>query len=91
MKLKTWLLAGRGRTVALSRHLGVSKGRVSQMADSGVPPKYMLSVRDFTGGEVTVESLVQDRTPSTSDLLTQPTNGVAALAPPAPTSEVSHG
>ncbi|MBV7428072.1 MULTISPECIES: YdaS family helix-turn-helix protein [unclassified Acidovorax] len=63
MKLKTWLSAERGRTVALARHLGVSKGRISQMADGGVPPKYMLSVRDFTNAEVSVESLVQDRTP----------------------------
>lgn len=63
MKLKTWLLAERGRTVALARHLGVSKGRISQMAESGVPPKHMLSVRDFTIAEVSVESLVQDRTP----------------------------
>ena len=75
MKLKTWLLAERGRTVALARHLGVSKGRVSHMAKSGVPPKYMLSIRDFTNAEVSVESLVQDRTP-------YPTNLPPGLEPP---------
>jgi len=63
MKLKSWLTAERGRTVALAKHLGVSKGRISQMADSGVPPKYMIAIRDFTAAEVSVESLVEDRTP----------------------------
>lgn len=64
MKLKIWLLAERGRTVSLARHLGVSKGRVSQMAEVGVPPKYMLAIRDFTKAEVSLESLVEDRTPT---------------------------
>ena len=64
MKLKVWLLAERGRTVSLARHLGVSKGRVSQMAKAGVPPKYMLAIQGFTKAEVSVESLVEDRTPA---------------------------
>lgn len=62
MELKTWLDAERGRATALAAHLHLSLGRISQMADDGVPPKYMLSVRDFTGGEVTLEALVQART-----------------------------
>jgi|GEM_PF-5578760 len=62
MNLKTWLEEERGRQKALAEHLGLTAGRVSQMADDGVPPKYMLSVRDFTGGAVSLESLVQDRT-----------------------------
>jgi hypothetical protein len=33
------------------------------MADDGVPPKYMLAVRDFTEGAVTLEEMVQARTP----------------------------
>lgn len=64
LKLKTWLDAERGRATALANHLGVTLSRVSQFADGGVPPKYMLAVRDFTGGEVTLDSLVQARTPA---------------------------
>lgn len=33
------------------------------MADDGVPPKYMFLVRDFSGGLVTLEDLVEARTP----------------------------
>jgi hypothetical protein len=60
--LKTWLDAERGRATALASHLKVTLSRISQMADDGVPPKYMLAVRDFTKGEVTLEALVQART-----------------------------
>ena len=64
MKLKTWLDAERGRYTALAAHLGISVGRASQLADQGVPTKFMLAVRDFTGGEVSLEELVEARTPS---------------------------
>lgn len=63
MNLKTWLKAKRGRSAALAAYLGLSRGRITQMADEGVPPGLMLKVRDFTGGEVPLESLVADRTP----------------------------
>lgn len=63
MELKKWLEAERGRFTALASHLDVTVGRVSQMADDGVPPKFMLSVRDYTGGEVTLEDMVTARTP----------------------------
>lgn len=63
MNLKQWLDAERGRYTALAVHLGVTVGRVSQMADDGVPPKFMLSVRDFADGAVSLEELVQARTP----------------------------
>lgn len=66
LKLKTWLDAERGRATALATHLGVTLSRVSQMADDGVPPKYMLIVREFTSGEVTLDSMVQERTPAPS-------------------------
>lgn len=71
MNLKTWLDKERGRQKALAAHLGLTAGRVSQMADDGVPTKYMLSVRDFTQGSVSLESLVQDRT---ADLDASPTS-----------------
>lgn len=66
LKLKTWLDAERGRATSLANHLGVSLSRVSQFADDGVPPKYMLAVRDFTNGAITLDSMVQERTPSPS-------------------------
>ena len=77
MNLKNWLEEERGRQKALAEHLGLTAGRVSQMADDGVPPKYMLSVRDFTGGSVSLESLVQDRT---TDAATAPARGEAQEA-----------
>lgn len=79
MNLETWLNEERGRQKALASHLGLTAGRVSQMADAGVPPKYMLAVRDFTGGAVTLESLVQDRTDTTESQ--EPTTA----------AELSHG
>ncbi len=63
MNLKSWLDAERGRYTALAVHLGVSGGRVSQIADDGVPTKYMLSVRDYTAGAVSLEEMVEARTP----------------------------
>jgi hypothetical protein len=64
MQLKTWLDAERGRYTALAEHLGVTVGRISQMADDGVPVKYMHDVRDFTDGIVSIEDLVAARTPA---------------------------
>ena len=66
MDLKTWLDQERGRYTALATHLGVTVGRVSQIADEGVPAKYMLAVRDFTRSEVQLESMVLARTPNAS-------------------------
>lgn len=61
MNLKTWLNGERGRYSALAAHLAISAGRMSQIADGGVPNKYMEAVRDFTDGEVTLESMVRER------------------------------
>lgn len=66
MNLKTWLEGERGRSKALAEALDVSPGRITQMADDGVPPKFMFAVRDFTNGEVTLEALVGARTPDKS-------------------------
>lgn len=63
MELKTWLDGERGRYAALAQHLGLTTGRISQMADDGVPVKYMQGVRDFTSGAVTLEDMVAARTP----------------------------
>lgn len=63
MNLKLWLDAERGRYTSLAKHLDVSVGRISQMADDGVPQKFMFQVRDFSDGAVTLEDLVEARTP----------------------------
>lgn len=70
MDLKAWLDEERGRYTALASHLGVSVGRISQIADDGVPTKFMFAVRDFTSGAVSLEEMVEARTP-------EPTKGVA--------------
>lgn len=61
--LKSWLDDERGRATALAEHLKLSLGRISQMACDGVPDKYKLRVREFTGGAVSLESMVGQRTP----------------------------
>lgn len=63
MNLKQWLDKERGRYAALAAHLGISASRMSQIAEDGVPDKYKLAVRDFTKRAVSLESLVQARTP----------------------------
>lgn len=40
---------------------------MSQMVNDGVPPKFMLAVRDFTRGEVSLEEMVTARTPVVKD------------------------
>lgn len=62
MKLKDWLTAERGRYTKLAEELGVSVGRISQIADDGVPVPYMEPVEKFTGGAVTVLDMVRDTT-----------------------------
>lgn len=83
MNLKTWLNEERGRYTALAAELGVSVGRISQMADDGVPPKYMLAVRAFTKDVVSLESLVQDRTTTSDEPIKKPhqspTHNIAAI------------
>lgn len=66
MNLKQWLDQERGRCTALAVHLDVSIGRISQMTDKGVPDKYKFAVRDFTRGSVSLESMVEARTPKAS-------------------------
>lgn len=61
MDLRTWLDTERGRHAALAAHLDLSPGRISQIADDGVPMKYMLAIRDFTKGEVSLEEMASQR------------------------------
>ncbi|MDR2333714.1 MAG: helix-turn-helix domain-containing protein [Burkholderiaceae bacterium] len=67
-KLQTWISGERGRAAALAAHLNVSRSRVSQMCEEGVPTRHMLAVRDFTNNDVTLEDMVISRTPRAIDL-----------------------
>jgi DNA-binding transcriptional regulator YdaS (Cro superfamily) len=61
MDLKTWLEPrGSGKALALAEHIGVSVSAVSQWKTNGVPLAHMKAVRDFTGGEVSLEEMVPD-------------------------------
>jgi hypothetical protein len=65
MRLKTWLDAERGRYGQLARALGVTRSRVSQIASDGVPKSYLIPIREFTGGAVSLEDmLTADRSPA---------------------------
>ena len=70
MELKTWLNQERGRAAALAAHLVLTPGRISQIADEGVPKKYMLRIRDFTGNAVTLECMAAPK-PATQPQTTQ--------------------
>lgn len=63
MNLIDWLAAEKGRTTALAAHFNVSPAAVSQWKQNGVPVGHMKSVRDFTGGAVTLEEMVPEPTP----------------------------
>lgn len=60
MDITTWLEAEAGRSVAMAAHFGVSKSAVSQWKSNGVPRALMKSVRDFTGGAVTLDEMVPE-------------------------------
>ena len=74
--LKIWLKEERGRSAALAQHLGLSEGRITQIANSGVPDKYKLQISSFTGGEVSIESLVKQRTEAHGNTELRETLGV---------------
>jgi len=60
MDLISWLEAERGRLEALASHIKVSKSAVSQWKSNGVPVVHMKTVREFTGGAVTLEEMVPE-------------------------------
>jgi DNA-binding transcriptional regulator YdaS (Cro superfamily) len=60
MNLADWLGKERGRSEALASHIGVSKGAISQWKTNGVPVGHMKTVRDITGGAVTLEEMVPE-------------------------------
>ena len=72
--LRDWIDEERGRSAALAAHLGVSPARMSQIADAGVPVKFMLQVNSFTRGAVTLESMITLRDPARQHLARKPCN-----------------
>jgi DNA-binding transcriptional regulator YdaS (Cro superfamily) len=60
MDLTAWLDAERGRATALAQLLGVTPAAVSQWKTNGVPVVHMKTVRDFSGGAVTLEEMVPE-------------------------------
>lgn len=58
MNLNNWLDAEKGRAASLAARLGKTPSAVSQWKTNGVPVDLMKIVRDFTGGEVTLEEMV---------------------------------
>ena len=60
MKLNEWLDKEVGRSARLATHLRRSASAVSQWRNNGVPVDFIKSVRDFTGGEVTLEDMLPE-------------------------------
>lgn len=60
MNLNQWLDSESGRTTKLASHFGRTPSAITQWRTNGVPVHHMKAVRDFTGGEVTLEEMVPD-------------------------------
>lgn len=60
MKLNEWLNKEVGRAAKLSQHFGRTASAISQWRTNGVPVDLIKAVRDFTGGEVTVDEMLPD-------------------------------
>jgi hypothetical protein len=60
MNLSDWLAEESGRMTAMAAHFGVNKTAVWSWKTHGVPASRMKAVRDFTGGQVTLEDMVPE-------------------------------
>lgn len=60
MHFNQWLEAAKGRSAALAAHIDRDRSAISQWKTNGVPVDLMKAVRDFTGGEVTLEEMVPE-------------------------------
>ena len=80
MTLSDWLDADRGRLTALAAHFNLTQSAVSQWRSNGVPPKRMKAVRDFTGGAVSLEDMLEADDPAPAPAPVPP---AAQAEPPA--------
>lgn len=60
MDLNAWLESEEGRSASLAAHFSVTPAAISQWKRNGVPVDRMKSVRDFTGGAVSLEEMVPE-------------------------------
>jgi hypothetical protein len=60
MDFKNWVEQERGRAAALADFFCVGKAAITQWKTNGVPISRMKAVRDFSKGEVTLESMLPD-------------------------------
>ena len=58
--LHQWLLERPGAAKAMSEAFGVSKACISQWRDRGAPVEQLRAISAYTGGAVSVESLLAD-------------------------------
>lgn len=65
MNLNQWLDGEVGRSARLAELFGVTAAAVTQWRTNGVPTGRMKAVRDFTGGEVTLDEMIPESTPTT--------------------------
>jgi len=63
MTITEWLKGEKGRASALAAHFGVTPAAVSQWQQNGVPTAHMKAVRDYSGGEVTLDDMLPDPAP----------------------------
>jgi DNA-binding transcriptional regulator YdaS (Cro superfamily) len=61
MTLAQWLSAESGRTSEMALRFGITLSAVSQWRDNGVPVDRMAEVSQITGGAVTIEDMVIER------------------------------
>lgn len=60
MRLDDWLRERPGMAKAMADHFGVAKSAVSQWRDRGPPVEHLRAIVEWTGGAVTLESLLAD-------------------------------
>lgn len=60
MKLNEWLDLEAGRGAKLASHFGRTASAISQWRTNGVPTDFMKAVRNFSGGDITLEEMVPE-------------------------------
>jgi DNA-binding transcriptional regulator YdaS (Cro superfamily) len=60
MKFTEWLDEVEGRNAKVAEKFDVSPGAVTQWRTRGVPKVYMLQLRKFTKGKVSLEEMIKE-------------------------------